>query len=220
DPEAALDHAHAVLFTEGGVGAPRAWPGKTAALKDREDLRAGLLEEQVRLEDARALRSAAKVAWDTVYVLYLAFAYLTAYRIEKSALGALDFADLIERTRDLVASRPMAAWVLYKLDGGIDHVLVDEAQDTAPEQWAIIGALTAEFFSGAGAPRRNPLTDLMRSVFVVGDEKQSIYSFQGADPDRLKVETDGFLERIAAAGAAGRRAPLLASWRSTVEVLK
>src|SRR5690606_38643939 len=103
DPEASLDDALAVLFTEGGLGAPRAWPGKTAALKGREDLRAGLLDEQARLDDARAMRAAAKVAWDTVYVLYLAFAYREAYRIEKASLGALDFADLIEKTRDLVA---------------------------------------------------------------------------------------------------------------------
>src|SRR5690606_6919037 len=125
--------------------------------------------------------------------------------------------DLIEKTRDLVADKPMAAWVLYKLDGGIDHVLVDEAQDTAPEQWEILGAPTGEFFSGEGPPGRG---DSPRSLFVVGDEKQSIYSFQGADPERLLVETRQYLARIEAAGARGHGVPLLASWRSTVEVLK
>src|SRR5262249_34099011 len=72
-----------------------------------------------------------------------------------------------------------AAWVHYKLDLGIDHVLIDEAQDTSPEQWEIIKKLTAEFTSGEGA--RN----FRRSVFAVGDEKQSIFSFQGAAPEQF-----------------------------------
>ena len=70
----------------------------------------------------------------------------------------------------------MAAWVLYRLDQGIDHVLVDEAQDTAPAQWAVIDAIVEEFQAGEGA------RGLKRTLFVVGDEKQSIYSFQGAEP--------------------------------------
>ena len=74
---------------------------------------------------ATEVRTAARVVQDTQGALILAHAYLAAYAIEKSASGALDFTDLIEKTRDLVASRPMAAWVLYKLDGGIDHILVD-----------------------------------------------------------------------------------------------
>ena len=80
----------------------------------------------------------------------LAEAYLTAYGIEKAAMGALDFSDLIEKTAALVQHAPMAAWVLFKLDGGIDHILVDEAQDTAPEQWEIIDSLVGDitaFFS-------------------------------------------------------------------------
>ena len=71
-------------------------------------------------------------SWDSACALTLAFAYLAAYAGEKTSAGALDFADLIEKTRALLASRPAAAWVLYKLDGGVDHILVDEAQDTAP----------------------------------------------------------------------------------------
>ncbi len=91
--------------------------------------------------------------------------------------------------RELVAERPDAAWVLYKLDGGIDHILVDEAQDTAPEQWDIVRQLAGEFLSGAGAARQRR-TD--RTLFVVGDEKQSIYCFQGADPQRLLSETQAY----------------------------
>lgn len=69
----------------------------------------------------------------------------------------------------------MAQWVLFRLDGGIDHILVDEAQDTSPLQWQVIRRLTDEFTAGAGA------ADRPRTLFVVGDPKQSIYSFQGAD---------------------------------------
>jgi ATP-dependent helicase/nuclease subunit A len=91
-----------------------------------------------------------------------------------------------------------AAWVLYKLDGGIDHILVDEAQDTAPEQWDIVRSLAGEFFAGAGVATRHPLA---RSLFVVGDEKQSIYSFQGAARQRLLDETRRYPQRIRATGA-------------------
>jgi ATP-dependent helicase/nuclease subunit A len=209
--------ALAALFTERGEGTPATWVAKTGGLKGREDLRERLLAEQDRLAAARDELRAAKVAWDTAYALTLADAYLTAYRLEKVSAGALDFADLIEKTKALLAGRPAAAWVLYKLDGGIDHILVDEAQDTAPDQWEIVRALTGEFFSGEGLPRANG--DIERSLFVVGDEKQSIYSFQGADPARLIAETSRYVAEITAVGRRGESVPLSASWRSTEQVL-
>lgn len=208
--------ALAALFTEKGEGTPAAWVAKTSGLKAHEGLRMALLTEQDRLARARDRLRAAKVAADTLDALMLAEAYLAAYRVEKTAAGALDFADLIEKTRALLASRPAAAWVLYKLDGGIDHILVDEAQDTAPDQWEIVRALTGEFFAGEGLLRRS---ETERTLFVVGDEKQSIYSFQGAAPERLLAETERYVAEIAAAGRKGAAVPLHASWRSTVEVL-
>ncbi len=216
-PDASLDEALSALFTQGGQGTPAAWVVRTSGLKAHEGLRMALISEQDRLGEARERIRAAKVAADTAYALALAHAYLTFYALEKEAAGKLDFADLIEKTRDLVKARPNAAWVLYKLDNGIDHVLVDEAQDTAPEQWEIVSALTGEFFSGHGLPRKDDRPE--RTLFIVGDEKQSIYSFQGAAPERLLAETEAHLARIAAAGRRGVRAPLTASWRSTVEVL-
>jgi ATP-dependent helicase/nuclease subunit A len=217
DAQASLTDALAALFTEGGEGTPKTWVAKTSGLKSREGLRQQLLAEQERLERARETVRAAKIAWDSACALTLAYAYLTAYGIEKASAGALDFADLIEKTKGLLASRPAAAWVLYKLDGGVDHILVDEAQDTAPDQWAIVRALAGEFFAGESRPRGRDAGE--RSLFVVGDDKQSIYSFQGADPARLLAETERYLAEIAAAGRKGVLAPLTASWRSTGEVL-
>nr|WP_316629576.1 UvrD-helicase domain-containing protein [uncultured Brevundimonas sp.] len=90
-----------------------------------------------------ALRKA-KVADDTVKVLTLARAHAAFYETAKAQRGALDFPDLVARAAALLTQSGAAAWVLYKLDGGVDHVLIDEAQDTAPEQWAIVRALTGE----------------------------------------------------------------------------
>jgi ATP-dependent helicase/nuclease subunit A len=217
DPSATLAQALDALFTERGEGTPAAWVFKTSGLKGREGLRQALLDEQDRLAVVRERMRGARVAAETLDALVLAQAYLASYRIEKASAGALDFADLIEKTKALLASRPAAAWVLYKLDGGIDHILVDEAQDTAPDQWDIVRALAGEFFVGAGVDGRS--RPLPRSLFVVGDDKQSIYSFQGADPARLNAETQRYLAEIEAAELEGRSVPLAASWRSAVEVL-
>ena len=213
-----LDGALAALFIDGGEGTPATWVAKTSGLRAHEGLRMAMLAEQDRLEDLRRARRAANVALDTVNALVLADAYLTAYRIEKELSGGLDFADLIEKTRALTAYAPAAAWVLYKMDGGIAHMLVDEAQDTAPEQWEIVRALSAEFFSGAGLPAHHGA--LERNMFVVGDEKQSIYSFQGAAPEILIQEFQFHRDRARGAGFDFERVDLLASWRSTPEVLR
>ncbi len=213
-----LDSGLTALFTEGGEGTPATWVNTCNILKTNEGLRMAMLSEQDRLADLRRARRAANVALDTVNALVLADAYLTAYRIEKELSGGLDFADLIEKTQALTAHAPAAAWVLYKMDGGIAHMLVDEAQDTAPEQWEIVRALSAEFFSGAGLPARDGALD--RNMFVVGDEKQSIYSFQGAAPEVLIQEFQFHRDRARGAGFEFERIDLLASWRSTPEILR
>ncbi len=100
---------------------------------------------------------------------------LQRYRAEKARRGLLDYDDLIDKALALLTNCD-AAWVHYKLDLGIDHVLVDEAQDTSAEQWKIVRLLTAEFTAGEGA------RSVTRTIFAVGDEKQSIYSFQNAAP--------------------------------------
>jgi ATP-dependent helicase/nuclease subunit A len=151
--DAALPDMLGALFTEGGEGTPAKWCATTKGLAGHDGLRSRLLNEQDRLERARERLRGARVAVSTIDALRLAAAYLEFYRFEKQAFGALDFADLIEKTKALLSKNQAAAWVLYKLDGGIDHILVDEAQDTAPDQWEIVQALTGEFFSGESRPR-------------------------------------------------------------------
>ena len=130
-----------------------------------------------RVESARARRIALAAARRTFVLHRFASAFLHRYAEAKEARGWLDFDDLILKARSLLTDSEAAAWVLYRIDGGIDHILVDEAQDTSPRQWDVIERLTDEFFSGAAAREGNA-----RTIFVVGDKKQSIYSFQGADP--------------------------------------
>jgi len=161
---------------------------------------------------------AARVADDTEKALTLARIHAALYTAAKVRQGALDFSDLVEKTVELLTVRASAAWVLFKLDGGIEHVLIDEAQDTAPEQWDIFKALTEAFFSGAGAARRRQ-SAIPRTVFAVGDEKQSIYSFQGARPERLREERRDYMALVENAGQAFSGPDLTTSFRSTVEVL-
>jgi ATP-dependent helicase/nuclease subunit A len=151
------------------------------------------------------------------------------YRRLKVVNAALDYDDLILKARDLLQRRGIAPWVLYKLDGGIDHILVDEAQDTNHLQWDLIKALTEEFFSGQGAAddrqddreERTP-----RTIFAVGDRKQSIFSFQGAEPEAAQ-EVHDFYAAFLPQGYAPRDprppfvdVPLDTSFRSTGAVLK
>jgi ATP-dependent helicase/nuclease subunit A len=131
------------------------------------------------------------------------------FEIYKTHTGLLDFEDLIERTVRLMAETSNA-WVLYKLDQGVEHVLLDEAQDTGALQWEVIERLTEEFFAGEGTAER------ARTLFVVGDEKQSIYSFQGADADLFHQKREALKER-AREGLVDRSLGL--SFRSTAPVL-
>ncbi|WP_298125504.1 double-strand break repair helicase AddA [Brevundimonas sp.] len=167
--------------------------------------------------DVLAVSRSIRTAEETEHVLALARVHAAFYDVAKAATGGLDFADLIEGAVQLLTRRADAAWVLFKLDGGIDHVLLDEAQDTAPEQWDILRALTEGFFAGAGADRDRPGP---RTVFAVGDEKQSIYSFQGARPERLREERGDYLALVENAGQTFMGVDLATSFRSTPDVLR
>ena len=141
--------------------------------------------------------------------------FIPAYEQRKLHRGTLDFDDLIHKARALLTDPLVAQWVLFRLDGGIDHILVDEAQDTSPAQWAVIERLAHEFATGQGAQ-----PDRKRTIFVVGDKKQSIYSFQGADPegfDRMRAHFDARLQQ---AGDKIHSLQLEHSFRSAEAILR
>ncbi|MFG1300549.1 double-strand break repair helicase AddA [Xanthobacter sp. V3C-3] len=176
-------------------------PALAARLRDERD-RLAALEDSARA--ARALER-------TDAALTLAAEACRRYEAEKAARGLLDFDDLITKAARLLAEQP--TFVQYKLDQGIDHVLVDEAQDTSPEQWRVVSGLASDFFAGAGARE-----GVSRTIFVVGDEKQSIFSFQGADPRAFGAMRATF-ERKAGRDAF-RRVELPHSFRSAPGVLE
>ena len=159
------------------------------------------------------LRSATTLA-ATAALPRLGAALLDAYEAAKRSRVALDYDDLILKTRDLLRSDGGCSWVLYKLDGGLDHILIDEAQDTNPEQWEVVQALAEEFYAGAGAAERP------RTIFAVGDAKQSIFSFQRADPAAFERMRRHFERRVGAADQKWRDIPLDVSFRSTAAVLR
>ena len=180
-------------------------PGSVAAVLGAE------AERIKRFHDARngaALREA------TAALMRLGAALLDTYERRKQLHGVLDYDDLVLKALELLQRPGIAPWVLFKLDGGIDHILIDEAQDTNPEQWQIVAALAAEFFAGEGAHERP------RTVFAVGDVKQSIYSFQRADPGAFLRMRAHFQERVTAARQPWRLVPLDTSFRAGETLLR
>ena len=179
------------FFAKDGHGDPRSEAeGRIATAGLAESMpspRGRSHREQKRLIALRDRRRAAQTLERSEALFAVAKAILTAFARAKAERGALDFADQIARALALV-TRSSAAWVMHKLDYALDHLLVDEAQDTSAEQWRIVAALTAEFFAGAGARQ------VARTVFAVGDEKQSIFSFQGAAPEKF-AEMRRFFEQ-------------------------
>jgi ATP-dependent helicase/nuclease subunit A len=162
-----------VFFTQKGT--PQEHLATKGLCEAHPHLAEELRGERERLAPLRERRKAAACFEKSLALTSVVAEVFARYELVKGARGLLDFDDLIERTLALL-DRTDARWVLFKLDSGIDHILIDEAQDTSPPQWKILEALTEEFFAGAGSrPYR-------RTFFAVGDEKQSIFSFQGAAP--------------------------------------
>ena len=194
-------------------GAPRArliTKQAAAAMPDAADV---LSAEADRLCHVMEQRRAAVTMQTTVALLQLGAALLDAYETTKAALARLDYDDLILKAIALLRENADAAWVLFKLDGGLDHILIDEAQDTNPDQWTVVAALAEEFFAGEGARQD------VRTIFAVGDPKQSIFSFQRADPDAFAEMRRHFMARIQEAEAGWRDVELNWSFRSTGPVL-
>jgi ATP-dependent helicase/nuclease subunit A len=150
----------------------------------------------------------------TEALLHIAIAVAANYRREKAERGLLDYDDLIDKTLALLASGA-SGWVHYKLDRGVDHVLIDEAQDTSPRQWDIITHIISEFTAGAGAR-----DGVMRTVFAVGDEKQSIFSFQGAAPREFDARRWELKKKFEDAELRFESIPYTYSFRSGQAILK
>ena len=167
-----------------------------------------------RVEAVRPSRIGLYSAQKTLSLHHFARPFLAEYERRKQARGWLDFDDLILRAGALMSDPGLAAWVLYRLDGGIDHILVDEAQDTSPEQWRVIESLAREFTAGESAR-----SDRQRTLFVVGDQKQSIYSFQGADPAEFSRMRASFGAAFREVGSDVKGLQLEYSFRSSLAIL-
>jgi len=202
------------FFTKGGEGEPFKGDLTTKTLQQSvPDLEADLRREQDRLIALRDRRRAALTVERSEALFAVGRAVLTAFANAKACRGELDFADQIAGALRLV-TRSSAAWVLRKLDARLDHLLIDEAQDTSPEQWRILAALSEELFAGQGARTAR------RTIFAVGDEKQSIFSFQGAAPELFAEMRRLFEQRHRDAELRFESVPLNFSFRSAPAILK
>jgi ATP-dependent helicase/nuclease subunit A len=185
---------------------------KPAAAKAVGDPCATLQTEGERVLRLVQARGGVALIDATVALMRLGNALVDAAERRKRLHGMLDYDDLVLKALALLRRPGVAPWVLFKLDGGLDHILIDEAQDTNPEQWEIVAALAEEFFAGAG--------DRIRTIFAVGDAKQSIYSFQRADPQAFVAMRQHFEARVNAAQQKWTTVPLEISFRATEPLLQ
>ncbi len=185
----------------------------TKGLADKQPgLAQQLRDEQTRAQALRELRNAILCRDRSAALITVTSEVLERYIKEKQRRGLVDYDDLIDKALDLLRNTD-AAWVHYKLDLGIDHLLIDEAQDTSTKQWEIVQRLVAEFTAGAGA---RPGT---RTIFAVGDEKQSIFSFQNAAPREFAEMRNYFRKRHEDSGLTFEYRQLEHSFRSCQSVL-
>lgn len=186
----------------------------TGALAKKEPGLLGLMQmECERIAPLMEKRKAARIVDRSLALSVLGDALISEYQRMKSDRGLFDFDDLIERVRGLLR-RSSPSWVLYKLDQQIDHILLDEAQDTSAAQWEILSSFANEFSAGEGARK------ISRTFFAVGDEKQSIFSFQGAAPEKFNETRREFEKRFKSAGACFETVRLTRSFRSAPVILQ
>lgn len=178
-------------------------PGTAALAEALRDRLAPLAEAERAVETAvlagAALRAGHRVA--------------ARYDLLKRAAVAIDYDDMIERAVRLLGPAGMPGYVAWKLDSRFDHVLVDEAQDTNERQWQLIGRLVEDYFEP------DPEASRRRRLFVVGDQKQAIYGFQGTDPHVLPAVAARLAPQADAAGSPLADVPLDRSFRSGPAVL-
>ncbi len=185
--------------------------GWAPQVEDYPELVAAQYDHFMGLVELRRLAATALAISDA---LQIGQDYARAYADKKRAVGAVDFNDLIRSTVTLLKTPGIGEWIKFKLDQQIDHVLVDEAQDTNAAQWDIVKALAEEFFAGAGAKGAR-----VRTLFTVGDFKQAIFGFQGTDPHEFQKAGDHFAALAEAAEQDMLPLSLRESYRSSQPIL-
>lgn len=173
-----------------------------------------LAEEQERVYKLNQRHLDEQIFADTIALFDLSAAFTKTYKDLKAVRSALDFDDLILYTRKLFSKPDSMGWVLSQLDLSLSHILVDEAQDTSPEQWEILRMLSGDFFIDGDTEYES------HSLFVVGDTKQSIYGFQGADPKAFATSKDDIAAQIRNNLRTIQEIPLTQSFRSTAPILR
>lgn len=180
------------------------------AIPDLEQMLTEIAEHILNIEDMAKRRHCLDAS---EHALIIAQHFIEAFEGLKRRQAMLDYDDLIIQTANLFQKSGAGSWVHFKLDKGIDHILIDEAQDTSPNQWNVVQSLASEFYSGLTA------RDVARTIFAVGDEKQSIYSFQGARPERFDHERRHTSKKAKNAEKHFDSIALRVSFRSTPEIL-
>jgi ATP-dependent helicase/nuclease subunit A len=211
DASSRADAYLGVFFKDDGDPRKSAITGPLARKYPSLDVR--LAAEKARLEALVARRRAVVCRDRTAALVTLAREVIARYGTEKDRRGLLDYDDLIDKAGAML-DRVDSSWVHYKLDLGLDHVLIDEAQDTSEKQWRIVRRLVAEFAAGAGARG-----SLARTLFAVGDEKQSIFSFQGAAPRQYEEMRRHFAALFSVSEIGWRHVRFDYSFRSGPNVL-
>lgn len=173
-----------------------------------------LTEEQERVYQINQHNLAEVLFKDSISLFDLSAAFTKIYKELKKQKNLLDFDDLILYTKKLFSSPETMGWILSQLDTNLNQILIDEAQDTSPAQWDILRMLSGDFFSEGDA------SGLPRSLFVVGDTKQSIYGFQGADPKAFASSREEISEHIKQNLRMIQEIPLEQSFRSLEPILR
>lgn len=210
----AIRHLRRGLLNRNGARPKRLFTNSVTAAMESKGLLNCVHSVWDALDDIEAARRIAAVSDASISAARIASAFLDRYAAAKRAEAALDYEDVIEHVSALLNRSEAREWIRYRLDGGIDHILVDEAQDTSPAQWETLKRLSEEFFAGETAVTRN------RTIFAVGDEKQSIFSFQGAAPEEFTASREWFQTRMETRGETLFTGALQMSFRSSPAILQ
>ena len=205
-----------VFYTTSGKCPPRKASHVSNEAKKQNPLAEGIFTAEIdRISEYEDKLNSLKIYRATCAILDIIYEITNRYQTLKNSQRKVDYDDLIHKTHALLTG-PAKDWVLFKLDYGIDHILVDEAQDTSPDQWGILQALWDDFFTGQSVRSENGIE---RTVFVVGDNKQSIFSFQGANLNNFNSVHNKLRNQVSNAQKQWSDVPMNTSFRSTSAVI-